>query len=176
MGRDGAVGDLPLTMALARLPSLQGARAFFGQPLPYDKIDADLTIQNGILGTDNLELQGPELRLMAAGTMDLLSEAIDSNILLAIMLLQTVDRMIETLPIVRDLVLGEDGNLLAVYVRLEGPRDDLEASLVAPASLRKAGDITSRVVGNGVAEIIRIPGFGDNDGEPEDETGQGRDP
>jgi hypothetical protein len=156
---DGTLQNLPATMALARLPSLRGVRALFGQPLPYTSITSTLTIDQGQMKMQDFLLRGPELKITAAGKMDLLSPRQPADFLIALLLLQTVDWMIEGLPIVRDLVLGKDRSLVTVYIRLEGPRDDLRARLVPPETIRVTTDVTARIVRRGVSELRRLVGF-----------------
>ena len=123
---------------LARLPSLQGLQGLFGQPLPYDTITADIKISEGTLRTEDFSLEGPELRILAAGEVDVTSETLESDFTVALLFLQTVDRFIQQLPILRDLVLGKDQSLVTVYFHLEGPWRDPEANLVAPEAVQSA--------------------------------------
>jgi len=159
---DGTLERLPSTIALARLPSLQGVRALFGQPLPYDTITAHFGIQKGVLRTENFSLQGPELRILAAGDMDLLSEDLQADMTVALLLLQTVDRMIERLPILRDLVLGKDRSLVAIYFRLEGPWEEPRARLVTPDAIKAPRDWAAKVIGIGVRKLKNLFSSGES--------------
>ncbi len=174
---DGTLEKLPATIALARLPSLQGVRALFGQPLPYDTITAHFRIQAGVLRTENFSLQGPELRILAAGDIDLLSEDLQADMTVALLLLQTVDWMIEKLPIVRDLVLGKDRSLVAIYFRLEGPWEKPRARLVTPGAIRAPTDWAARMIGSGVAKLIGLFSIGESRTESptDDDAGQTQD-
>ncbi len=174
---DGTLERLPATIALARLPSLQGVRALFGQPLPYDTISARFRIQAGVLRTENFSLQGPELRMLAAGDLDLLSEDLQADMTVALLFLQTVDWMIEKLPILRDLVLGKDGSLVALYFRLEGPWEDPRVRLVTPGAIRATTDWAARIIGSGVERLIDLFSIGESRAESptNDDAGQTQD-
>lgn len=174
---DGTLERLPATIALARLPSLQGVRALFGQPLPYDTISARFRIQAGVLHTENFSLQGPELRMLAAGDIDLLSEDLQADMTVALLFLQTVDWLIEKLPILRDLVLGKDRNLVALYFRLEGPWEDPKARLVTPAAIQAPTDWAARIIGSGVERLIDLFSIGESraKSQTDDDAGQTQD-
>ncbi len=158
-GEDGTVHDLPLTLAIARVPSVQGLRSLFGQPLPYDTIQSRLHVEAGQLRVDDFLLEGPELRIMLAGNMDLQSASQDVDMVMALLFLQTVDRMIEQLPVLRDLILGKDRSLVAIYFKLDGPRADIQARLLAPDAIRTATDWTTTVIATGVAQLRKIFGL-----------------
>lgn len=153
---DGAVGNLPATLLLARLPSLQGVRGLFGQPLPYTSITAELRIQDGKLKTEDFALSGPELRLLAAGEIDLLTQELETDMVLALLFLQTVDRVIGQVPLVRDLVLGEDGSLLALYFKLEGPWKAPQGRLLAPSAVGTAAGWAGKIIGAGAKQLWKL--------------------
>lgn len=165
---DGAVAHLPATVALARVPSLQGIRGLFGRPLPYDEINAHFLLQQGVLRTESLSLAGPELRVLAAGEVKLLEPDRPEDILLAFLFLQTVDRMIELVPVLGSWVLGEDENLVTVYVRLQGPWRSPDARLVPPQSVRTAAGWAERMIGAGVSQLRRILSLPAGKPEPAD--------
>lgn len=173
--RDGAIANLPATVALARVPSLQGIRGLFGRPLPYDEVDARFTVQQGVLRAENLSLAGPELRVLAAGEIDLLEEERPEDILLAFLFLQTVDRMIEMVPVLGNWVLGDDENLVTVYVRLQGPWKSPKASLVPPQSVRTAAGWAERMIGAGVSQLRRLlslPGGAPDPPDPSEDASE----
>lgn len=153
---DGTLERLPAILALARLPSLQGVRALFGLALPYDSITAHFEIQQGMLRTKDFSLQGPELRVLAAGEIDLFSADLQSDMTVALLFLQTVDWVIEQLPIVGDLILGKDSNLFALYFRLEGPWQTPTARLVTPEAIQTPTDWATKVIGGGMAQLKKI--------------------
>ena len=146
---DGTLERLPATIALARLPSLTGVGALFGQPLPYDTLTAQLTIEKGVLRTDDYSLQGPELRMLAAGQINLLSNELQTDMTVALLFLQTVDWMIEKLGPVGDFILGEDKSLVTLYIRLDGPWRDPRARLVTP-----------KLIDRGVARLKQLFSIG----------------
>lgn len=159
---DGTIGNTPATLVLARLPSLQGVRGLFGEALPFDELTGRLTIQQGQLRTENFSVTGPELRVLVAGQIDLLDPEKHEDLLLAFMFLQTVDLVLKRLPLLGSWVLGENENLVRLYVRLQGPQASPRASLVPPATLRTAAGWAGKIIevgANQLWKVLSLPGL-----------------
>ncbi|MFI5314833.1 MAG: AsmA-like C-terminal region-containing protein [Myxococcota bacterium] len=154
--RDGSVDRLPALVAIARLPSLQGVTGLLGKPLPYRTVELDLALAKGKLALSDGKLLGPQLRLLANGEMDFNTPRKQSDFVVALLFLQTLDRMLEQVPIVRNVVLGEDKNLIAVYLRLQGPRDDLSVTPLPPAAVSSIVGFASNAVMSGVRSLGRL--------------------
>ncbi len=152
---EGTLDELPATMVLARLPSLQGIRGLFGARLPFDALSADVAIVDGVLRTENMALQGSELRMHARGSIDLLSEQRETDMELAFLFLQTVDRVLGTLPILGSWVLGDDQSLVGVYLHLDGAWDDPRVRPVPPDAVQAAGWAVNLVAG-GASQLFQF--------------------
>ena len=166
--RDGTLRNLPQTLQLARLPSLQGVLGLFGRPLPYKRLDATFEIEKGVLRTERFALLGPELRILAAGEVDLKVPEKTTDMVVALLFAQTVDRVIDAVPLLGSWVLGKDENLFAIYVRLQGPWKDPQVGLVPPNSLSAAAGWAGRMIGRGMRGLrdlgdFVIPGGGRGD-------------
>ena len=167
---DGSVAKLPGLVALARLPSLSGLSGLLGRPLPYDTLTLDVKLANGRLGIADAKLLGGQLRMLGSGEMDLNTPTKQSDFIVALLFLQTLDSVIGSLPIVRNVILGKDRNLLALYFRLEGPRDDMGVTPLAPERVRDVVGFASSAVMRGVHELGKlIPTSGGETG-PSDES------
>ena len=164
--KDGTVARLPGLVALARLPSLSGVSALLGRPLPYDELTVDLKLANGRLGLADGKLLGSQLRMLGSGEMDLNTPTKESDFIVALLFLQTLDSVIGSLPIVRNVVLGKDQNLLALYFRLDGPRDDLRVTPLAPERVRDVVGFASDAVMKGVRTLGKLIPIGNDSGEP----------
>lgn len=158
--RQGTLTKLPVLVVLARLPSLQGVRGLLGRPLPYDDIDVELELAEGRLGVRDFRLLGPELRILAGGHITLTSKPPEADMLVALLFLETVDRVIGSLPIVRNLMLGKDENLIGLYLRLTGPWAEPQASIVAPGAMQTAIDWATTIVGGSIKQLLRLNPFG----------------
>jgi len=154
--KDGTVARLPALVAIARLPSLSGVTGLVGKPLPYKTVELDLALANGKLGFADGKLLGPQLRMLANGEIDFNTPERQTDFVIALLFLQTLDRMLDQVPFVRNVVLGEDKNLIAVYLRLQGPRDNLTVTPMAPQTVQSVVGFTSSAVMSGVRRLGRL--------------------
>ncbi len=85
--------------------------------------------------------------------------------------------MIEKLPILRDLVLGKDRSLVAIYFRLKGPWADPRARLVTPGAIQAPTDWAARMIGSGVGKLIDLFSIGESraESQTDDNAGQTED-
>lgn len=164
--RDGTVARLPALVAIARLPSLRGVTGLLGTALPYRTVELDIVLANGKLGLADGKLLGPELRMLGSGEIDFTTPQRQTDMVVALLFLQTLDRMLDQVPIVRNVVLGDDQNLIAVYLRLQGPRDDLTVTPLPPQTVQSIVGFASNAVVNGVKSLGRLmqPGAATGDG------------
>jgi hypothetical protein len=164
--KDGSVAKLPGLVALARLPSLSGVSGLLGRPLPYDQLTVDFKLANGRLGLADAKLLGSQLRMLGSGEMDLNTPTKESDLVVALLFLQTLDSVIGTLPIVRNVILGSDRNLLALYFRLQGPRDDMTVTPLPPERVRDIVGFASSAVMKGVRTLGKLIPSGADEPEP----------
>jgi hypothetical protein len=160
--RDGTIANLPLLLAVARLASPLGWTGLFGRPLPYRTATADLRIEKGTLRTENFALDGPELRMLTAGEIDLLEEARPVDLVVALLFLRTVDQVLERVPFVGSFLLGENRSLVALYFKVEGPWRDPGGRPLPPATITTAAGWAGRVIGLGarrVRDMLAVPGI-----------------
>jgi hypothetical protein len=165
--KQGIVGNLPPALVLARLPSLRGVSALLGRSLPYDTVDTIIAINRGTLQVADFKLVGPELRILASGEIDLATDDYQTDLVVAVLFLQTVDKLLGALPIVRDIVLGPDKNLLAAYFQLTGPWSEPDANILAPRAIQTAFGLLTGAIKGTVKQLIKLiprPGSGDASG------------
>ena len=154
--RDGAVARLPALVAIARLPSLSGVTGLIGKPLPYKTLDMDIALANGKLAFSDGKLLGPQLRILANGEIDFATPQRQTDFVIALLFLQTLDRVLDQVPIVRNVMLGDDQNLIAVYLRLQGPREDLRVTPMPPQTVSEVVGFTSSAVMSGVRRLAAL--------------------
>ncbi|HXZ84264.1 MAG TPA: AsmA-like C-terminal region-containing protein, partial [Myxococcota bacterium] len=150
---DGTVARLPAMVAIARLPSLAGVTGLLGRPLPYKTVAFDLALADGRVAISDGKLLGPQLRILANGELNVAAPERQTDLVVALLFLQTLDRVLEQVPIVRNVVLGEDRNLIAVYLRVQGPRSDPSVTLLPPASVQSVMGFASKAVIAGVKRL-----------------------
>ena len=170
--RDGTIGNLPTTLLLARLPSLAGVRGLFGQDLPYSTMTASCTIDRGILRTPDFALAGPELSAIAAGQIDVLSDEMHTDMVVALRFFRSVDWLIERVPVVGNWVLGDDESLLAVYVHVKGPWKDPGGTLLAPHTLENVAGWPGKIIGTGARRLFKLLPMGRSDRNEDDRNGE----
>jgi hypothetical protein len=163
---NGSLAKLPGLVALARLPSLSGVSGLLGRPLPYDSLTFQLTLAGGKLALLDAKLLGSQLRMLGSGEMDLNTPTKQSDFVVALLFLQTLDSVIGSLPIVRNVILGNDRNLLALYFRMEGPRDDMRVTPLPPESVRDIVGFASSAVMKGVRTLGKLIPTGGEAAEP----------
>ncbi len=154
--KDGTVGRLPTLVAIARVPSLRGVTGLLGTALPYRTVEVDLSLASGKFAIADGKLLGPELRILGSGELDFNTPQRDTDMVVALLFLQTLDRVLDQLPLVRNVVLGDDKNLIAVYLRLQGPRDDITVTPLPPQRVSSIVGFASSAVVNGVKSLGRL--------------------
>jgi hypothetical protein len=152
----GEIAQLPGLVAIARLPSLSGVSGLLGKPLPYNSLIIDLKLENGRLALTEGKLLGPQLRILAEGEMDLNTKRKETDLVVALLFLKTLDTVLGSLPIVRNVVLGKNQNLLALYLRVQGPHDDLSVTPLPPEGVRSVVGFASESVMKGVRALGRL--------------------
>ena len=141
--------------------------ALLGRSLPYDTVDTIIAIDRGTLQVADFKLVGSELRLLASGEIDLSTDDYQTDLVVAVLFLQTVDKLLGALPIVRDIVLGPDKNLLAAYFQLSGPWSEPDATILAPRAIQTAFGLLTGAIKGSVKQLIKLiplPGSGDKSG------------
>ncbi|RIL07279.1 MAG: hypothetical protein DCC71_03505 [Proteobacteria bacterium] len=141
------------------------------ETIPYERIDAPLTLKDGFLETDGFTLQGPAVRMMGTGRVNVVRAPYDLEAVIGIFFFRTLDRVIGVFPILNRLLLGPDDNLVSTYFAMSGPWGDPQARLVPvksfasgpasfvleglPAFVRGGLSRLERMLGGGAAESER---------------------
>jgi hypothetical protein len=117
------------------------------EALRYEEATGHFVLDRGVLRTDDLEIEGPDIRLFAAGTVDLgeAPHSVDAEV--GLFLFRQVDRALELIPIVNVLLLGENENLVAAYFQLEGTWEDPTAEAKPLRTLEEGpGDVITKTI------------------------------
>lgn len=105
------------------------------ETIPYDRIDAPLQIAGGFASTDAFSLQGPALRLVGTGRVNVVQSPHDVEAVIGIFYFRALDRVIGVFPILNRLLLGDDDNLVSTYFAISGPWGDPRASIIPSKSI-----------------------------------------
>jgi len=98
--------------------------------IQYETLQTELDFEAGILRTEALNLEGPELRAFASGEVDIDREPHTLDAEVVIFLLRPVDSVLGMIPLVNLLLLGPNDNLVAAHYQITGPWDDPESTLL----------------------------------------------
>jgi hypothetical protein len=123
---------------------------------------ADIKIAEGRLRTENFALDGPELRMLAAGEIDLRPDDRPVDLVLALLFLRTVDQVLERVPFVGSWILGNNRSLVTLYFKVGGPWRDPSGVPLPPGGITTAAGWAGRVIGQGVRRVrdmLAVPGF-----------------
>ncbi|HJO24355.1 MAG: AsmA-like C-terminal region-containing protein [Myxococcota bacterium] len=128
--RNGSIGRaVPAALAVALAGNTVNPFAKRDE-IHYDTLVTELNFEAGMLRTDALSLEGPDLRAFASGSVDIAREPHELEMEVVFFLFRPVDSLLGLIPLVDLLLLGPNDNLVATHYRLEGPASDPEATLL----------------------------------------------
>ncbi len=96
----------------------------------YDSITATASIQDGILSLDNAVVNAHCMKMVWKGTVDLKARKVD--LILVVAPLRTVDRIVDKVPILGDIL---NGSLISFPVRVSGDLNDPDVVPLSPSAL-----------------------------------------
>jgi hypothetical protein len=144
--------------------------------IQYRSLKTTLEFDDGRMHTEAFSLEGPELGLLASGDVELMSEGKPVDAKVAIFLYPKLDRVLGKIPILSQILLGTDSNLVAAYFQVKGPWGDPEVkSILLPASAGPTSIVLQGVplfVKRGfkaLGSLIR-PGPSESEDPPADES------
>lgn len=112
-----------------RLPDLSS----YG--IPYSSIKGSFSVKDGILATQDLFITSSAINISIVGTADIVREELNAT--LGAQPLQTVDKIINRIPIVGWLLTGKDKDLLTAYFEAKGKWSNPQVSAIPVKSLGK---------------------------------------
>jgi hypothetical protein len=111
-------------------------KEFEDQGMLYDSATGDFTIDNRFLETDNLIINGKEMKILWLGNVDIKTIEIDS--IMAVQPFETIDEIIgETvgrIPLIGEIIVGKDRKLLVLYYKVT---EDLRSPNVKGANIEE---------------------------------------
>ena len=87
----------------------------------YRNLETILEFFDGRIHTEAFSLDGPKIGVLATGDVELLSEDKHMDGRVALFLFRKLDRVLGRIPILNQLLLGTDANLVASYFEVTGP-------------------------------------------------------
>ena len=103
------------------------------QGLPYQRLTADITIEQGVARTENLLFESRAFNLSAVGEVNLVEKTIEMD--LAVRPFQNVDRFLSKIPLAGWLLGGKEKSAVATFHRVTGPLKDPQVTSLPAKSL-----------------------------------------
>lgn len=103
--------------------------------MPYSSIKGSIAVKDGILTTNDLFISSNAINISIVGTADIVKEEL--NLTLGAQPLQTVDKIVNRIPIVGWLLTGKDKDLLTAYFEAKGKWSDPQVSAIPVKSMSK---------------------------------------
>jgi len=101
--------------------------------LPFDNITGSVDLAAGVLYTKDLIVDSEAIRLSAVGSHDIGEDEVD--MMIGAMPFITVDRVVSSIPVIGDVITGEDKSFVGYYFRAKGPLDNPEIESVSMEAL-----------------------------------------
>ncbi|MCK5595202.1 AsmA-like C-terminal domain-containing protein, partial [bacterium] len=126
-----------------RLPKMDKDR------IKYKTVTAKTVINSGMVNVKSLRIDGDRIRISGRGDINLSKESM--NMVFGVELFQIIDEVLNKIPIIGYIITGENGNLLAFYVKLKSHKDGYLNVTVVPHEL--LGDVTIRLF----QRLLKLP-------------------
>jgi len=101
--------------------------------LPFNGIQGSIDLAAGVAYTEDFIVDSEAIRLTAVGSHDIGEDKVD--LMVGVMPFVTVDRVISSIPVLGDVIAGEDKSFVGYYFRAKGPLDDPEIESVSLEAL-----------------------------------------
>ena len=114
--------------------------------LSYDYLGGDFKILKGVIQSDNLEMNGPEIMLTAKGQADLVTDSIKAQA--KAMPLQMLDKTLKAIPLLGQILAGgKKGGVIETYFKVHGKLSEPKFTLQPHKSLtEKPGNILNELL------------------------------
>jgi uncharacterized protein involved in outer membrane biogenesis len=103
--------------------------------MPYNSIKGDISVKGGLLDTQDLFISSNAINISIVGSADIVKEEL--NLTLGVQPLQTVDKIVNRIPIVGWLLTGKEKDLLTAYFEAKGKWSDPQVSAIPVKSIGK---------------------------------------
>jgi uncharacterized protein involved in outer membrane biogenesis len=103
--------------------------------MPYSSIKGSISVKDGILSTQDFFISSNAINVSIVGNADIVKEEL--NLTLGAQPLQTVDKIVNRIPIVGWLLTGKDKDLLTAYFEAKGKWSDPQVSAIPVKSMSK---------------------------------------
>jgi len=110
--------------------------------MPFKRIRGSISVKDGIMSSQNLFINSDALNISIIGSSDIVKENL--NLTIGVQPLQTVDKIVNRIPVVGWLLTGKGNAFLTAYFEATGSWSDPKVSAIPVKSL-----------GEGVLNVFR---------------------
>lgn len=103
--------------------------------MPFDKITATFAIKDGIASTNDLFVDSEAMNISVIGAMNIPRNEIDATV--GVKPLQTIDKVVSSIPIVGWILTGKDKALLTAYFEIKGNLDNPSVNVLPVKAISK---------------------------------------
>jgi len=112
---------------ILNLPAvLRGKVDLEKEGLPYDKITGTVTVQDGVIQTENLVIDSPILKATVAGNYDLPTDQLD--LVAAVSPFGSYSQLIDSIPLFGRLLAGDRKGIATAMFSIKGSAEDPEVT------------------------------------------------
>ena len=122
----------------------------------YARVETVLEFSDGLMRTQSFSLDGPDVRVLVEGEVDLAHPRHEVRAEVALFLFRQLDKALGKIPLLGTLLLGTDEGMMAAYYELSGPWAEPEAKLIPLRSLVTGPG--GAVLESG-ARLLEVPGL-----------------
>lgn len=101
--------------------------------MPYNNIAGSIAVKDGTVSSQDLFISSDAINISIIGSADIVKEEL--NIILGVQPLQTVDKVVNRIPIVGWLLTGKDKDFLTAYFEANGKWSDPKVSAIPVKSM-----------------------------------------
>ena len=121
-------------LSLINFPELlRGRTGIKGEGLPFESITVKAKLRNGRLFLQEAVLDGPSLKAIGEGEIDLIKEEVDMTVLLAPM--RTVDTVLNRIPLLGKVLTGKSGTFVSFPFRVKGSLSHPKITSLEPSAV-----------------------------------------
>ena len=150
------IANISSLLNLSQFASLHLPELSVDKGVPYEELIYKGLIIGGQLEVDEFDMQGPAVNIFGSGNIDFMNDRLDLEF--GIQPLQTVDKILASIPVVGYIMTGEHKTFVVIPVTVRGPFDDIKIKTQTIAGMgSKSIDMVQRFFKTPV-RLLKMPG------------------
>ncbi|OGU00512.1 MAG: hypothetical protein A2079_01970 [Geobacteraceae bacterium GWC2_48_7] len=103
--------------------------------MPFNEIKGNIAIKDGMASTKDMRINGDAINLSIIGNADIVKEEL--NVTIGVRPLQTVDKIVNRIPVVGWILTGKDNAIVTAYFEAKGKWNDPRVNAIPVQSMAK---------------------------------------